>query len=149
MAEKEIAALIAARGGGGLPAVEQSRIRGLSRGVPLFAVELTRTACRGGAEENGLPLTLAVLVQSRLDGLRLDRGLLHRLARHGDDGEHGETAAEAEIARAVAAGVIVRDGKTLEFAHPLVREVVLRCGWLDQEGGDLVSLARGGTGQKE
>jgi DNA-binding CsgD family transcriptional regulator len=135
MGQEDLSAVIADEAGGRLPPPLVDRVLDLAAGVPLFAVELTRAAVATGLSVGDalpLPLSLVALVLSRIDSLDLDRHLLRLVARRGDaelsalsagwDGIEAEF--EAELGRAVAAGVLSRSRDHAGFAHPLVGEVV-------------------------
>jgi len=118
----------AALGASRTPAKIASVVR-RAAGVPLFAIELARQR-----KPDMLPLTLRALIGARLDGMKLDRAMLRRIARsraawnlEGLVREMNEPqdSVQAAAAYALAAGVLNRDdlGK-LRFSHPLVRQAI-------------------------
>lgn len=141
----DLAQVIAGECGGALTREEQKEIAALAHGVPLFAVELCRSALAQPPLTRAVghpPLSLVALVLSRLDGLALDRSLLRAAARFdalpatdlafawGDD-----AAAAAQLGKTIDAGVLARDAAgNIHFTHPLVREV-LRCVMLTERPG--------------
>ncbi|CAA7612952.1 LuxR C-terminal-related transcriptional regulator [Magnetospirillum sp. UT-4] len=144
----DMAALIDARGGAAMDPDDRAAIADLAQGVPLFAVELLRSAATlpHRADMARLPpLSLIALVLSRLDGRGLDRTLLRQAARCDAISEgmlrvrtyREPSTFEQELAKVMEAGVLSRDGDgIIRFAHPLVREV-LRCVMLaDRPGSD-------------
>jgi len=98
-------------------------------GVPLFAIELARQH-----KPDMLPLALRVLIGARIDGLKLDRAVLRRIARARGAWDVPRLALElkepleavqAAAAMALAAGVLSQDGRgKLRFAHPLLRQAI-------------------------
>jgi DNA-binding CsgD family transcriptional regulator len=127
--------LVDEKGGAALSPQTTAQVIELCQGVPLFAVELVRSlSARLGRPEAGfpLPLTLVMLVASRLDSVQVDRRLLHQLPaltpfnprvigdiRLGPSGQLTK-----EIERAINVGLLVRQGENIDFAHPLVKEVI-------------------------
>lgn len=117
-----------ALGGAGSPARTASIVR-RAAGVPLFATELARQK-----KIDTLPLSLRALIGARLDGLRLDRALLRRIARTraacdaaalARDLDEPAEAIESAAALALASGVLNRDGLgRFRFAHPLLRQAI-------------------------
>jgi len=112
-----------------------ARVYELSRGNPLFALELVRENAAGlGADPNrslGLPDSLRRLVRHRLRPLAEGaREVLLLSALSGEPHEDVVAAtadpqwAAGELDRAVKAGIIVRRDGALAFAHPLIRSVV-------------------------
>ena len=110
------------------PARIESIVR-RAAGVPLFALELARQR-----KPDMLPLSLRVLIGSRMDGLKLDRAVLRKIARARSAWDAARLARElnepleavqTSIALAVASGVLNLDavGK-LRFAHPLLRQAI-------------------------
>lgn len=110
------------------PARIESIVR-RAAGVPLFALELARQR-----KPDMLPLSLRVLIGSRMDGLKLDRAVLRKIARARSAWDAARLARElnepleavqTSIALAVASGVLNldADGK-LRFAHPLLRQAI-------------------------
>ncbi|MFA5016598.1 MAG: LuxR C-terminal-related transcriptional regulator [Methylobacter sp.] len=102
-------------------------------GVPLFAIELARNNW-----QDTLPLSLQVVINARMDGLKLDRALLRQLSKT----EAPMTAAEIAdamwepqdtiqiaVEQAIASGVLSQheDGR-ISFAHPLLRMLVNQSG---------------------
>ena len=98
-------------------------------GGPLFAIELARQRKPGM-----LPLSLRILIGARLDGIKLDRAVLRKIARARAAWDVARLAREmieplavvqAAVAHAIAAGVLGQDaGGKLRFAHPLVRQAI-------------------------
>ncbi|MDD5028103.1 MAG: LuxR C-terminal-related transcriptional regulator [Rhodoferax sp.] len=97
-----------------------------SLGVPLFAVEMTRTP-----HLSELALSLWVAVQARLDKLHLDSVLLSCVARQPAAVTVAEltalypddlTTLKKQLDRALASGVFVSDSNgRFSFAHPMIR----------------------------
>lgn len=115
-----------------LPAAGRSsqRIQDLAAGVPLFAIELARSAT---AEPT---LALLMIIASRLDGFDLDWKLLQTLAVGPTRmdmaalakllGESREKVEQA-VTSAIPSGVLslgAGSDKTVGFRHPLVRQVI-------------------------
>lgn len=102
-------------------------ITACAAGVPLFAMELARRA-----PEEALPLSLRVVIGARMDGLPLDRAVLHQAAKAARSvAEIAEALQEAPesiraaVEQAIAAGVLQRDADGhLCFVHPLLRQVI-------------------------
>lgn len=109
------------------------RLQELSGGNPLFALEMARLlSARDNRSEPGealqVPGSVESLVQGRLAGLRPDALEVVRVAAAAarptpelvavalGDGDR----ARSGLAAAVDAGVIVRDGRTIRFSHPLL-----------------------------
>jgi len=102
-------------------------------GVPLFAIELARHNW-----QDALPLSLQVVINARMDGLKLDRALLRRLSKAPTPMTAAEIAEamwepqdtiQIAIEQAVASGVLSRneDG-CIRFAHPLLGMLVSQAG---------------------
>lgn len=119
---------IATLGAARTPAKVASIVR-RAAGVPLFAIELARQR-----KPDMLPLSLRALIAARLDGMKLDRLMLRKIAcsraawnLEGLVREMNEPhdTVQAAAAYALAAGVLNRDdlGK-FRFSHPLVRQAI-------------------------
>ncbi|MBF0326612.1 MAG: AAA family ATPase [Alphaproteobacteria bacterium] len=135
LAHGEIAAIIAAETADRLGAATRQQIADLAEGVPLFAVELARSALMSSGQHDGSPtppMSLVTLVLSRIDSLGLHRGLL-RLVSRADDvtvewlkslwpAEYGDC--DHEVTRAVEGGVLKFEAGRVAIRHPLVREVL-------------------------
>jgi DNA-binding CsgD family transcriptional regulator len=130
-----IESLVDDKGGAALSPQTRAQVIELCQGVPLFAVEMVRSlSARLGRPQEGfrLPLTLVTLVTSRLDSIQVDRRLLHQLPSlipfsPGSLGEirlgpKGRLA--QEIDRAIGVGLLVQNGGRVDFAHPLVKDVI-------------------------
>lgn len=115
-----------------------------SRGVPLFATELARH------QNQAFPLSLLMIVASRLDAFQLDWQLLHTLsqgakatqlthlkAAMGSD----EQSLNSSIEMASKVGVISCKGEGeqtwISFQHPLIRKVIkiLSANWSEAQHG--------------
>lgn len=104
-----------------------------ARGVPLFAIELARYH-----REGGLPLSLQILINARMDGLKLDRALLRQVGKAPTPltvAEIAEAMWEPEatismaVEQAIASGVLVQtEAGTIVFAHPLLQRLVSQSG---------------------
>lgn len=112
--------------------LDAARIPGIvqkAAGVPLFALELARSA----TGEPTLPLLMTIA--SRLDGFNLDWKLLQTLADGPATmdiealgkvlGEAGDQVVNS-VAAAVRAGVLMEagPGQGVGFRHPLLRQVI-------------------------
>lgn len=118
----QLGTLIRRHQGTALSSARLKALRRTSGGNPLFALELARHASREGWD--GRPPTLPAMMTERLQALEpsvrsavtLAASALHPtcelLVRAG--------AAEAELAKAVSAGILVPDGDRLVFTHPLL-----------------------------
>ncbi|MGZ8221889.1 MAG: LuxR C-terminal-related transcriptional regulator [Methylobacter sp.] len=102
-------------------------------GVPLFAIELARHH-----REDTLPLSLQVVINARMDGLKLDRALLRQVSKAPAPlsvAEIAEAMWEAQdtiqiaVEQAVASGVLSQneDGR-IAFVHPLLHMLVNQSG---------------------
>jgi hypothetical protein len=104
------------------------RIHDVSRGNPLYALELARAMTRDGLDHSApLPATLAEVVQARLADLDPDVRLLllaaasvagptvDILQRVGPD---GPSTAVRQLEDAERAGVVTIDGHAVRFSHP-------------------------------
>lgn len=102
-------------------------------GVPLFAIELARHNW-----QDSLPLSLQVVINARMDGLKLDRVLLRQLSKAQAPMTAAEIAGamwepqdtiQIAVERAIASGVLCQheDGR-ISFAHPLLRMLVNQSG---------------------
>lgn len=98
-------------------------------GVPLFAIELARHDW-----QEVLPLSLQVVINARMDGLKLDHALLRQISKTSAPMTTVEIAnamwepldtIQIAVDQAVASGVLWRheDG-LIRFAHPLLRMLV-------------------------
>jgi DNA-binding CsgD family transcriptional regulator len=98
-------------------------------GGPLFAIELARQH-----KPDLLPLSLRILIGARIDGIKLDRTLLRKLARSRTTMDCASLARElneppasvqAAVKFTLASGVLQEDrlGK-LRFTHPLIRQAI-------------------------
>ncbi len=102
-------------------------------GVPLFAIELARHH-----REDTLPLSLQVVINARMDGLKLDRALLRQISKAPTPltvAEIAEAMWESQdtiqiaVEQACASGVLCLDEEgRLSFAHPLLRMLVNQSG---------------------
>ncbi len=115
-----------------LPRPVLARLHGLSEGNPLFALEMARRLpARDEWSESGealpVPGKVEPLLQGRLAGLPPDALEVVRVAAVaarptlelvGDVLGDGDRA-RSGLAAAVDAGVIVREGRTIRFSHPL------------------------------
>lgn len=122
----------AAMSKGGLKrqASKVKEIAGAATGVPLFAVELARQP-----ELDSLTLPLQIVINARLDSLRLDRILLRAVAKcpastnlreiAASLGEETESVRQ-QVGAMVAAGVLTMntDGG-IAFSHPLLRRAII------------------------
>jgi DNA-binding CsgD family transcriptional regulator len=126
LSEREVADMIAACSPGG-DADEQSRVRRVSEGVPLFVEELLASP--------GIPETISDTVRERLAEFGDDeRAVLEAAAvmgRHFDweilptaSGQPPEVVSRA-LARAVDRVLVTADGARFQFRHALTREAVL------------------------
>lgn len=98
-------------------------------GVPLFAIELARAR-----QDDSLPLSLQVVINSRMDGLKLDRALLRQVGNASAPltvAEMAEAMWESQDAvriaaeQAIASGVLCLDeDDCLSFVHPLLRLLI-------------------------
>lgn len=141
MPHQDIEQIVLTECRGGLPPRIRDGIVDLAFGVPLFAVELTRAALATlprGREVPPPPITLAVLVSSRLDVQAVDRRLLRWLAHQGPTAEaqialHAPLPGiAAALEQAIKLGLLRRDEQgNIDFAHPLVREVIRRTAIID------------------
>jgi DNA-binding CsgD family transcriptional regulator len=134
MPDDAVRQMVEDEGEGALPAATVSAICRLAAGVPLFAVELARAALDdvGGDDRLPLPIGLVALVLSRVDALGLDRHLLRLVARRGRSaqaalaagwsGSHREF--DEALSRAVGARVLAATPDGIDFAHPLVGDVI-------------------------
>jgi DNA-binding CsgD family transcriptional regulator len=123
-------ALVAARLGRSLPRPTMTRIHALSRGNPLYALELARMMAGDPHGPNDrLPASLATLVQSRIE--RMDQpvqdALLAAAAAAVPTVEKIAAACGADtdfvvdlLEEAEAAGVVDIVGNRIEFTHPLL-----------------------------
>lgn len=98
-------------------------------GVPLFAIELAHSH-----QEDNLPLSLQIVINERMDGLKLDRALLRQVSKAPSPltvAEIAEAMWEAEDSiqlateQAIASGVLCLDENgCLRFVHPLLRMLI-------------------------
>jgi DNA-binding CsgD family transcriptional regulator len=137
MSFREMEALLAERPHGPLGRGDLARVHQLSRGNPLFALELLQE--NGGTRANhplstsdlGVPESLQRLVRSRIRPLSPSaRNLLLVGALSAEPScEVVLAAAEdrssaSELEQVIDAGVVQRQGDDIVFAHPLIRSVV-------------------------
>ena len=126
LSEREVAEMIAACSPGG-DAEEQSRVRRLSEGVPLFVEELLASP--------GIPETISDTVRGRLtefpDHERAVLEVAAVMGRHFDweilsaaSGQPTEVVSRA-LARAADRVLVTADGAGFQFRHALTREAVL------------------------
>jgi len=102
-------------------------------GVPLFAIELARHNW-----QDILPLSLQVVINARMDGLKLDRALLRQLSKEAIPMTAAEIAEamwepldtiQIAVEQAIASGVLSRqEGDRISYAHPLLRMLVNQSG---------------------
>jgi len=102
-------------------------------GVPLFAIELARHNW-----QDALPLSLQVVINARMDGVKLDRALLRLLSKATAPMTAAEIAEamwepldaiQIAIEQAVASGVLSRnEDSRIKFAHPLLGMLVSQAG---------------------
>ncbi|MGR9013215.1 MAG: LuxR C-terminal-related transcriptional regulator [Gammaproteobacteria bacterium] len=102
-------------------------------GVPLFAIELARHH-----RDDVLPLSLQVVINARMDGLKLDRALLRQLSKASSPMTTEEIAEamwepkddiQIAVKQAVASGVLSQnEAGRVGFAHPLLRKLVNQSG---------------------
>jgi len=102
-------------------------------GVPLFAIELARHNW-----QDTLPLSLQVVINARMDGVKLDRALLRLLSKAATPMTAAEIAEamwepqdtiQIAIEQAVASGVVSRNEEgRISFAHPLLAILVNQAG---------------------
>ncbi len=116
----------------GVTAAQLDIISQQAAGIPLFAVQLALAAT------GDLPLSLQVVVGSRLDRLGLDRSLLRQLASEPGKWtlpqltrsmKEPKATVEASLNKAAAAGVVLQDDQgQWRFSHPLIRRVIMESG---------------------
>lgn len=102
-------------------------------GVPLFAIELARHH-----REDTLPLSLQVVINARMDGLKLDRALLRQVSKASAPlsvAEIAEAMWESQetiqiaVEQAIASGVLSQDEDgRIAFVHPLLQMLVNQSG---------------------
>jgi hypothetical protein len=102
-------------------------------GVPLFAIELARHDW-----QESLPLSLQVVINARMDGLKLDRALLHQLSKTSTPLTATEIAEamweplesiQIAVDQAIACGVLRQnDDGRISYAHPLLSMLVNQAG---------------------
>lgn len=102
-------------------------------GVPLFAIELARHH-----REDTLPLSLQVVINARMDGLKLDRALLRQVSKAPTPlavAEIAEAMWESKdtiqiaVEQAIASGVLSQNEEGhISFAHPLLHLLVNQSG---------------------
>lgn len=102
-------------------------------GVPLFAIELARHH-----REDALPLSLQVVINARMDGLKLDRALLRHVSKAPTPlvvAEIAEAMWESQntiqiaVEQACASGVLSQNKEGhISFAHPLLHILVNQSG---------------------
>lgn len=102
-------------------------------GVPLFAIELARHNW-----QDALPLSLQVVINARMDGVKLDRALLRLLSKATAPMTAAEIAEamweprdtiQIAIEQAIASGVLSRnEDSRIKFAHPLLSMLVNQAG---------------------
>lgn len=116
-----------------------ARLRSWSAGNPLHALELVRST-RGRLDPGhlgDLPPSLGALVQSRLAGLPDDdRHALGLVAAAGSTSTSQLVRVGVPhdvLRRAFEAGLLVRDGDVVRFAHPLVATTLYRLLDVDRE----------------
>lgn len=98
-------------------------------GVPLFAIELARHNW-----QDSLPLSLQIVINARMDELKLDRALLRQLSKAAAPMTAAEIAEavwerqetiQPAIEQAIASGVLRRNEEgRIGFAHPLLGMLV-------------------------
>jgi DNA-binding CsgD family transcriptional regulator len=126
LSEREVAEMIAACSPG-VGAEEQSRVRRVSEGVPLFVEELLASP--------GIPETISDTVRDRLAEFPgRERAVVEVaavLGHHFDwemlpaaSGQAPEVVSRA-LARAIARVLVTADGAGFQFRHALIREAVL------------------------
>lgn len=104
-----------------------------ARGVPLFAIELARHN-----RDDTLPLSLQVVINARMDGLKLDRALLRQVSKAPMPlavAEIAEAMWESKdtiqiaVEQAIASGVLSQNEEGyITFAHPLLHLLVNQSG---------------------
>lgn len=102
-------------------------------GVPLFAIELS---CHH--RDVNLPLSLQVVINARMDGLKLDRALLRQVSKAPTPLMVTEIAAamweskdtiQIAVEQAIASGVLSQNEEgCITFAHPLLQLLVNQSG---------------------
>jgi DNA-binding CsgD family transcriptional regulator len=102
-------------------------------GVPLFAIELARHNW-----QESLPLSLQVVINARMDGLKLDRALLRLLSKTSTPLTAAEIAEamweplesiQIAVDQAIACGVLRQnDDGRISYAHPLLCMLVNQAG---------------------
>jgi DNA-binding CsgD family transcriptional regulator len=137
MSAGEIGQLLVERTGLSLGRARLRRLQELSRGNPLFALELVEANAVGGADRfrasADVPKSLRRLVKSRIGHLPPgSRDVLLVAALSGESelsvvvaGATDPLHAAASFERVVEAGIVVRRDGGFTFAHPLIRSVVI------------------------
>jgi DNA-binding CsgD family transcriptional regulator len=102
-------------------------------GVPLFAIELARHQW-----EDALPFSLQVVINARMDGLKLDRALLRQVSKTALPMTVAEIAEamwespdaiQMAVEQACASGVLwLNEQGQIAFAHPLLQMLVDQSG---------------------